>query len=165
MGKGVPETPPEILIVDDEPDICWALAHLLGKDGFVTRTAQSGRKALRLFLTERFPAVLLDAKLPDVDGLELAQRMREIDREVYIVLVSGFFSGDDRVVREAQARGLVQHFISKPFRHEEIAEVSHLVGQRGSGVRKGVGFPTSGGGSMERIPYPRQAKSGRARKR
>ncbi len=120
----MPEDHSEILIVDDEPDVCWALGYLLSKSGFVARMAQNGQEALLLFSIGHFPVVFLDAKLPDVDGLELAQQIRRIDPEVHIVLLSGYFSGDDQAVREAQAGGVVQHFIGKPFRHEEVIEMT-----------------------------------------
>jgi len=122
----VPEDYSEILIVDDEPDVCWALGYLLSKSGFVVRMAQNGQEALLLFSIGHFPVVFLDAKLPDVEGLELAQQIRRIDPEVHIVLLSGYFSGDDQPVRDAQAKGLVQHFIGKPFRHEEVIEMTRL---------------------------------------
>ena len=65
-----------ILIVDDEPDMCWALEHLLNKRGYVTRTALSAQEALKLMEEHRFACAFLDAKLPDMDGLELARCIR-----------------------------------------------------------------------------------------
>ncbi|MDP2046998.1 MAG: response regulator, partial [Deltaproteobacteria bacterium] len=57
-----------ILIVDDEPDMCWALEHLLHKRGYVTRKALSAQEALKLMEEHRFACAFLDAKLPDMDG-------------------------------------------------------------------------------------------------
>lgn len=131
----MPEGQLEILIVDDEPNVCWALGHMLSKNGFVATTAQSGREALSLFSVGRFSVVFLDAKLPDLDGLEVAQQMRERDREVCIVLISAYFSNDDRAVREAEARGLVQHFIGKPFRQEEVVAMARLATSRWRGSK------------------------------
>jgi DNA-binding response OmpR family regulator len=133
MERAVAEGRPEILIVDDEPEVCWALRRLLSKSGFVATMAHSGREAMSLFNTRRFPLVFLDAKLPDLDGLEIAQQMRQLNREVYIVLLSGYFSGHDRAVHEAQAGGLVQHFVGKPFRHEEVIEIARLAISRWRG--------------------------------
>jgi CheY-like chemotaxis protein len=61
--------------VDDEPDMCWALEHLLNIQGFVTRKALSAQDALQLMEQHRFGRAFLDAKLPDMDGLELARRL------------------------------------------------------------------------------------------
>ena len=62
-----------ILIVDDEPDMCWALEHLFKNHGLVTQKALSGQEALNLMGQHRFTCAFLDAKLPDMDGLELAR--------------------------------------------------------------------------------------------
>ena len=61
-----------ILIVDDEPDMCWALEHLFNNHGLSTQKALSGQEALNLMGQHRFACAFLDAKLPDMDGLELA---------------------------------------------------------------------------------------------
>ena len=109
-----------ILIVDDEPDMCWALEYLLNKRGYVTRTAMSGQDALELTERHRFACAFLDAKLPDMDGLELARRIREKAPDMRILMVSGYFYRDDVSIQEAISQGLIIDFISKPFLQEEI---------------------------------------------
>jgi DNA-binding NtrC family response regulator len=111
------------LIVDDEPDMCWALEHLLKKEGYLSKRALNGEKAIRLVKRHRFKMAFLDAKLPDLDGLELAARIREKDPFVNIVMVSGYFYRDDRDVQQALAEGLISGFISKPFDHDEILKI------------------------------------------
>ncbi len=111
-----------LLIVDDEPDMCWALAHILGKNGFPTQRALSGLEALNLLEQQRFHLVFLDAKLPDLDGLEVARRMRQLDPQLNIVMVSGYFYRDDIIIQEALSLGLICGFISKPFLQEEILQ-------------------------------------------
>jgi len=110
----------KILIVDDEPNMCWSLEHLLEKNGFTVVKALSGREALASIETKRFRFAFLDAKLPDMDGLELARRIQEMDPSVYIVMVSGYFYERDTVVQEALAEGLISGFIAKPFMHADI---------------------------------------------
>jgi CheY-like chemotaxis protein len=112
-----------ILIVDDEPDMCWALEHLLNKRGYVTRKALTALEALKLMERHRFACAFLDAKLPDMDGLELAGRMRQLDPDIKIIMVSGFFYRDDVSIQDAISRGLIIDFISKPFLQEEILRV------------------------------------------
>jgi CheY-like chemotaxis protein len=118
----MPDLDPErpILVVDDEPDMCWALEHILSKYGFITQKALSGQEALNLLQTQRFRLIFLDAKLPDVDGLELSRRIRALDPEIDIVMVSGYFYRDDVVIQKALSLGLIRSFISKPFLQEEI---------------------------------------------
>jgi|WetSurMetagenome_2_1015567.scaffolds.fasta_scaffold407937_2 CheY-like chemotaxis protein len=108
------------LIVDDEPDTCWALEHLLRKAGGSAERAASGHEALSLMESRCFSMVFLDAKLPDIEGLELARRLRDIDSDIRIVMVSGYFFKDDAAIKKALAEGLIYQFISKPFEHSEI---------------------------------------------
>jgi DNA-binding NtrC family response regulator len=112
-----------ILIVDDEPDMCWALEHILHKQGFSTKGALSGQEAQELLRRHRFASVFLDAKLPDIDGLELAGQMRQIDPDIKIVMVSGYFYRDDVAIQKAISQGLILDFISKPFLQKEILRV------------------------------------------
>jgi DNA-binding NtrC family response regulator len=112
-----------ILIVDDEPDMCWALEHILHKQGFGTKGAVSGQEAQELLRHYRFASVFLDAKLPDIDGLELAGQMRQIDPDIKIVMVSGYFYRDDVAIQNAISQGLILDFISKPFLQKEILRV------------------------------------------
>ncbi len=109
-----------ILIVDDEPDLCWALEHLLHSQGLVTRRALSARKALELMQQHRFSRAFLDAKLPDMDGLELARRILEIAPGTRIIMVSGYFYRNDVSIQDAISQGLIHCFINKPFLQEEI---------------------------------------------
>jgi CheY-like chemotaxis protein len=109
-----------ILIVDDEPDMGWALEHLLKNHEFVTRKALSAQEALNLMAQHRFACAFLDAKLPDMDGLELARRILEIAPGTRIIMVSGYFYRDDVSIQDAISQGLIRGFISKPFLQEEI---------------------------------------------
>ncbi|MBI3626277.1 MAG: response regulator [Candidatus Rokubacteria bacterium] len=113
-----------VLIVDDEPGMCWALGHILKGSGIVSVTATSGQEALRLAERQRFRLAFVDAKLPDAEGLELARRMREADPGIRIVLVSGYFYGDDPEVLQATAAGVINGFVSKPFLHDEVRTIA-----------------------------------------
>ena len=116
MGQGSEQ----ILIVDDEPDMCWALEHLLHGQGFVTRKALSAQEALQLVARHRFACAFLDAKLPDLDGLELARRILAIAPATRIIMVSGYFYPDDVSIQDAISQRVIDAFISKPFLQEEI---------------------------------------------
>lgn len=109
-----------ILIVDDEPDMCWALAHILGCMDFYAQKAFNGEHALQLVAETHFPMAFLDAKLPDIEGLDLAGQIRQKDSGVRIFIVSGYYYQNDKEVQRALAQGLVVGFIAKPFDHDEI---------------------------------------------
>ena len=113
-----------VLIVDDEPGMCWALGHILGGGGIVSVTATTGQEALRLAERQRFRLAFVDAKLPDAEGLELAGRIREADPRIRIVLISGYFYGDDPEVLQASAAGVINGFVSKPFLHDEVRTIA-----------------------------------------
>ena len=108
------------LIVDDEPDMCWALENILKKNGLKSEKALNGSEALSLVRQNRFQMAFLDAKLPDIEGLELAKQIYKADPSVRIVIVSGYFYKDDTEIQGALTNGLVSGFIAKPFDHDEI---------------------------------------------
>lgn len=124
----------QVLIVDDEPALCWALENLLAAHGLPSLTAFTAREALVLMRRHTFKLVLLDVKLGDMDGFELAARIRQVDARIAIVIVSGYTSKSDAVVAQAQADGLIVGCISKPFRHDELLNL----------VRNGISLAEAG---------------------
>jgi DNA-binding NtrC family response regulator len=114
------------LIVDDEADMCWALEHLLKKNGLVSKKALTGHEALTLMEAHHFSLAFLDAKLPDMEGIELARWIRKRDPAVRIVMISGYFYRDDDAVQNAAAEGLINGFIGKPFAHDEILKAIQI---------------------------------------
>lgn len=109
-----------IIVVDDQPEMCWGLEFLLKKSGLVCKTASCGREAIALLERQPFRMAFLDAKLPDFGGLELARRLRELDPGIPIVIISGYYFKDDDAILEAIESGLISAFIAKPFEHIEI---------------------------------------------
>lgn len=114
----------EVLIVDDEADVCWALTHVLERIGIVPVATRTGQDALGLATGHRFRLIFVDAKLPDFDGIDLARRLRAAEPGVPIVLISGYFYRDDAEVRQAVEAGTISAFVGKPFQHEEIRKIA-----------------------------------------
>lgn len=112
-----------ILVVDDESEMCWILENIIRKTGFTCMTAMNAREALALTKSNRFGMAFLDAKLPDVDGLELARKLRKTDVRLPIVIVSGYFYQDDPAIEGSLREGLIAAFVGKPFDHDEIVSV------------------------------------------
>jgi DNA-binding NtrC family response regulator len=108
------------LIVDDEPDVFWAMENLLKQEGLVLIRALNGLETLAVMGKKHFELVLLDAKLPDIEGLALAKKIKKMDSTVPIVLISGYLSREDEIVQDALSSGLICGYISKPFQHTEI---------------------------------------------
>lgn len=111
---------PMVLIVDDEPDMCWVLENLLAESGFDFKISQTGHEALGLMESTTFTIALLDVKLTDMDGLDLASRIKSINDSIHIAMISGYYYKDDVNVWRAMDEGLVSGFISKPFLNEEV---------------------------------------------
>lgn len=114
------------LVVDDEPGMCWALSHLLKEAGVTSVTANSGQEAIRLVSQERFHLAFLDAKLPDVDWRDLAQRIREANAGIILVLISGYYYRDDPEVIQASESGIINSFLGKPFLHAEVRNIAQM---------------------------------------
>lgn len=119
-----------VLVVDDEADVRWALEMILRRNGFMVATAGSGEEALRWLREAKLAChlILLDAKLGDIEGVELARRIRrETSCTAPVILVSGYFYKDDSIVQDNLRTGLIAAFVTKPFRHDDILNAIYSV--------------------------------------
>ncbi len=112
-------TEPRILCVDDEPFILELLEKLLLANGYVVTQARNGQEAVQKLKEEKIDLVLLDIKMPDLDGFEVCRRIKaeEASMNIPVVLITGLTTKEDRIKGiEAGA----EDFISKPFDNTEI---------------------------------------------
>jgi UDP-3-O-[3-hydroxymyristoyl] N-acetylglucosamine deacetylase len=86
-----------ILIVDDEPGILTTLAQILGDEGYRTLVTTSGEEALHLYREQRPDVVFLDIWLPDWDGLETLQALRDVDPDAAVIMMSGHGTSETAV--------------------------------------------------------------------
>jgi len=113
-----------ILVVDDEPSIRHAIVRAFSSSGLTVREAETAEQALTL-VREAYPdLVLLDQKLPDGDGLAVAAKIRGIDPELPIVLLTGHGSVDLAV--DALKQGIAD-FVEKPFKLERLRTTVNLL--------------------------------------
>ena len=106
-----------ILLVDDDVDITHSFSLALQKDGFIVDTYNDPLIALGVFKADLYDLVLLDIKLPKMDGFELYDKIREIDRRVKVCFISGY-QMNYLALRE---QGLqIDCFISKPIKIEDL---------------------------------------------
>jgi CheY-like chemotaxis protein len=136
---------PRILVVDDEPGMCWALENILRPAGYAVTTTPSGAEALELLAGESYAVAFVDAKLPDLDGLELAALIRQHSPHTAIVLISGYYYQEDKAITEGLQDELFTGFIAKPF---DLEEVRRMARQAVEQARRGanVNGPHSAGG-------------------
>jgi CheY-like chemotaxis protein len=86
---------PKILIVDDEPNIIGMLVRFLEKSGYDVVAAGGGEEALMIFRAQRdIDLVVLDSKMPKMDGVEVLKQMKAISPKVSVIM----FSGDINIV-------------------------------------------------------------------
>ncbi len=103
---------PKILVIDDEERIRGLLATILQRKGYAVLLAESGQNGLDLFRRERPDLLVLDLKLPEMDGITVLQDIRSIDAKTPVVILTG--AGTEKT--ESQARELgVAAFIEKEF--------------------------------------------------
>ena len=107
----------QILVVDDEPNICRLLQRYLGRIGYEVRTAGSVPEALDALAVQPFDLVLTDLRLPGPSGLELLVEVRSRRPETRLILMSAH--ADVHAASAAIARG-VDHLIVKPFDLEDL---------------------------------------------
>jgi two-component system, NtrC family, response regulator AtoC len=106
-----------ILVVDDEKDICKALSILLTKEGYSVKEAYNGEEALELIKKENFDVVMTDIRMEKVDGFEVLKQTQKISPETSVIMMTAFASVGSAV--EAMRAGAVD-YITKPFINDEI---------------------------------------------
>ena len=121
-------TQTRVLVVDDEPNIAQLVAMALGYEGFVVETAGDGGGALAAVRSFGPHLVVLDVMLPDLDGFEVAHRLRAAAEPVPVLFLTARDSVEDRV------RGLTlggDDYLTKPFAIEELVARVRAILRRG----------------------------------
>ncbi len=124
------------MVVDDEPAMRDALELALRLDGFEVELASDGRDAIRRLPVVRPDVVLLDVLMPELDGIEVCRRMRDVgDRTPVLMLTARDEVGDRVAGLEAGA----DDYLAKPFALPELlARVRALLRRSGWGVEAGL---------------------------
>ncbi|MBU1679324.1 MAG: response regulator, partial [Bacteroidetes bacterium] len=107
----------KILIVDDDKDMRQLLSDILKSEGYEVRTAESGKKALKEIEVIRPEIVLLDIRLPDMNGIEVLKEIKKFDESIIVIMLSAY--GDIQNAVDAMKLGAFDYF-TKPFLNEEI---------------------------------------------
>ena len=126
---------PRILIVEDNADARESLARLLRLQRHEVQTAENGEQGLALARAGGADVVVLDIGLPDVDGYEIARRLKAdpATRHLWLVAVTGYGTQDDR--KRALAAGFDEH-LAKPVEPDELeALLRQAAGRAGEATR------------------------------
>ncbi|HKI10587.1 MAG TPA: sigma-54 dependent transcriptional regulator [Candidatus Acidoferrum sp.] len=111
-----------LLVVDDELIVRDSLDKWFREEGYDVTVAESAQDALTKMAAKRFDLALVDIKMPGTDGVELQRRMREIDPEMLVIIMTGYASVDTAV---AALKNGAYDYVSKPFDPDDIAHSVH----------------------------------------
>jgi CheY-like chemotaxis protein len=107
----------KVLVVDDDPVVTTSFDRVLSHDGYIVVTARNGTEALDKLNTGNYDVVYTDIKMPGMDGLELAERVKARRSWTPVVIITGY--GSEESERRAKAAG-VNAFLRKPLSPEMI---------------------------------------------
>ena len=128
------QRPPEtILVVDDDQDMCWALEAALASVGYRVETVDTAQRAIASVAERAFAVAFVDARLPDMDGLRLVDRLRDLRPAMRIVMISGYYLEDDPRISLAMRESRIDGFLAKPFQIATIANAAR--GNDGGNLR------------------------------
>ncbi|KPK89419.1 MAG: hypothetical protein AMJ94_12180 [Deltaproteobacteria bacterium SM23_61] len=111
-----------VLIVDDDKSICVILSDLMKKEGLEAMVAYDGEKALKILQADPPDLLLVDMRLPGMDGMEILHKTRELDQELPVVFITAH--ADSRGAVKAIKEG-AHDYLSKPFDNYEVIRVAH----------------------------------------
>lgn len=111
---------PRVLVVDDEPSARMLLEEFLTPKGYDVITASNGEEALRLVKEQRPHLILLDVCMPKLSGIEVLQRVRQIDPSIGVIMVTAV--NEEAMGRQALAMGAFD-YITKPLDLKYLEQV------------------------------------------
>ena len=116
-GEEEMDSKESILIVDDDESICKTLKLIFNKKGYKIDTAGTGREAIDKIKGIFFNLVLLDIKLPDMEGVELLIPLKKINPDVVVIMITGYASLETAV--QTMSKG-ASAYITKPLKMDEL---------------------------------------------
>ena len=101
-----------VLVVDDEKNIRVTLADILSDEGFDVTTANCGERAVKICGKRNFDVVLMDVRMPGIDGIEAFRRIRNKCRDIRVIMMSAYSLAETQ--KEALDAGAIA-FLRKPL--------------------------------------------------
>jgi two-component system response regulator CpxR len=127
----------EILVIDDDTELCELLAELLGQEGYAVESVGDGRAGLTRAQSKTFAVVVLDIMLPSLSGFEVLTRLRqgstEQNAEVPVIMLTAKGEDVDRIVGLEMG---ADDYLPKPFNPRELVARVRAIHRRASGRRK-----------------------------
>lgn len=111
--------PVRVLVIDDEQVICDACQLVLSEQGHAVTSTNTGKEGLAAIRQGAYDVVLLDMKLPDMDGMEILRAVQKEKSGVCIIVMTGYSSISNAV--QAVKKG-ASEYLAKPFTDDELIE-------------------------------------------
>jgi two-component system response regulator (stage 0 sporulation protein F) len=109
----------KLLIVDDQNGIRILLTEVFSTEGYKTYQASNGKLALEIVRNYAPELVLLDMKIPGMDGLDILKHIKSIDASIKVIMMTAY--GELDMIKEATDLGAIMHF-TKPFDIDELRQ-------------------------------------------
>jgi len=116
-----------ILVVDDEPIVCKSCLRVLGPEGYSVSIVQRGREGVDKGISGEFDVVVLDLKMPDMDGMQVLEAIKEKQPEVEVIVITGYSAVSTAV--KAMKLGAID-YLPKPFTPDELSVVVNKAMER-----------------------------------
>ena len=118
-----------ILVVDDDADICETLTKILELQGYNVLTAGSGEEAVSMSKRKTCQIAFIDVKLPNIDGLETLLRLKEINPDILVIMMTGFRNEVKEALDKAEAASAIT-CLYKPFDPIEATDIVNKIGKK-----------------------------------
>jgi two-component system response regulator (stage 0 sporulation protein F) len=111
---------PKIVVIEDDQDLQHLISLMLVREGYQVFCASNGPDGIRLNEQENPDLILLDLRMPGMDGIETLRQIRQSDEQVLVVILTGYGSPD--TIREAADLN-VSEYLSKPFATSDLVGI------------------------------------------
>jgi DNA-binding NtrC family response regulator len=130
----------KILVVDDEEIVRSSLSEWFLEDGYIVETAADATEALNKVNHTRWDIYFLDIKMPGMDGMELHRRIREIDKEAIVIIITAYAAVDTAV--QALKEGAFD-YVTKPFDPDALSHLVRNAAKQRSLLKENIGLKDS----------------------
>ncbi|MFQ5888315.1 MAG: PleD family two-component system response regulator [Candidatus Hydrothermarchaeales archaeon] len=127
-----------VLLVDDEPDILFLMKELLKKHGFKVLDASAGKEGLKLARDNRPDIVLLDAMMPDLNGWEVAKKLKSNPETKDIPIVMITVMAEDKYKKRSFEYAGADWHVPKPFDPDVLFSILDMATQKPTEIEKSI---------------------------
>lgn len=121
---------PIVYVVDDDPGVLGSLRFLLETDGFDVETFRNGQALLNAIATKGADCFVIDYKMPNINGIDLASQLRSRDVATPIILITGY--PDDNIAAKAAVAGVYDVLLKPHIEESLVARIRRAIRETGS---------------------------------